>query len=156
MKISATVKDYLEGLNISYELISHKHSTFSTQTAELSHVSGNSLAKSILLKDEVGRVMAIIPASRMLIIDELNRYLGRNLQLCQENDLNKLFVDCERGAIPALGKAYGIETITDESLHDCDDIYFEAGNHTELIHMSGVDFRHLNRDSLHGQFSHHL
>ncbi|MOA62606.1 YbaK / prolyl-tRNA synthetases associated domain protein [compost metagenome] len=47
-----------------------------------------------------------------------------------------LFGDCERGAIPALGEAYGMKMLLDPLLTRQSDIYLEAGNHSYLVHMS--------------------
>lgn len=50
---------------------------------------------------------------------------------------------------PAVGNAYSIESIVDDKLTDCTYIYFEAGNHEDLIHMKGSSFRRLIRHSEH-------
>ncbi|MNP54336.1 YbaK / prolyl-tRNA synthetases associated domain protein [compost metagenome] len=56
--------------------------------------------------------------------------------MTRESGLPHLFEDCERGAIPALGEAYGIKMLLDPSLTRQGDIYLEAGNHSYLVHMS--------------------
>jgi Ala-tRNA(Pro) deacylase len=56
-------------------------------------------------------------------------------QLTRESGLPHLFGDCERGAIPALGEAYGIKMLLDPMLTRQEDIYLEAGNHHYLVHM---------------------
>jgi Ala-tRNA(Pro) deacylase len=57
----------------------------------------------------------------------------------------RLFADCDRGAVPPVGEAYGIPTVWDDSLGDLPDVYFEGGDHRTLIHMSGPDFAELMR-----------
>ena len=37
-----------------------------------------------------------------------------------------------------------------------DDVYFEAGTHADLIHMTGEMFRDLMSTADHGEFSHHV
>ena len=46
--------------------------------------------------------------------------------------------------------------LVDEALFDQDEIYFEAGNHSELVHMSGRDFEALMTQAGHGYFSRHV
>jgi Ala-tRNA(Pro) deacylase len=46
--------------------------------------------------------------------------------------------------------------LVDETLLDQDEIYFEAGDHTELVHMSGQDFEALMTHAGHGYFSRHV
>ena len=45
--------------------------------------------------------------------------------------------------MPALGRAYGIETFVDEQLLDVPEVYFEAGEHSELICVSTRAFERL-------------
>jgi hypothetical protein len=42
-----------------------------------------------------------------------------------------------------LGPAYGIETCLDQSLTSLAHVYFEAGDHEQLVHMAGDAFRAL-------------
>jgi Ala-tRNA(Pro) deacylase len=93
--------------------------------------------------------MAVIPANAHVKIAELNRLLDRKMGLATEVELLPLFSDCELGAIPPIGQAYGIETIVDEGLDGCRDIYFESGNHTDLIHMKGKAFQELMIETRH-------
>jgi prolyl-tRNA editing enzyme YbaK/EbsC (Cys-tRNA(Pro) deacylase) len=43
----------------------------------------------------------------------------------------------------------------DQSLVDAPDIYFEAGDHQALIHVSGSEFLKLMANAPRGQISHH-
>ena len=61
--------------------------------------------------------------------------------------LGELFADCKPGAIPPVGAAYGIKTYWDEELGTRAEVYFEAGDHQTLVHMSGADFGKLMRKS---------
>ena len=81
--------------------------------------------------------------------------MNRNLGLAAESELGNLFFDCEIGALPALGPAYGVETVVDDALAEQPDIYFEAGDHEQLIHVSAETFQALLGDAIrHGHFSH--
>ena len=73
-----------------------------------------------------------------------------------ESELADIFKDCEAGAIPATGEPYGLETFWDDSLSEKKDIYFEAGNHEELVHMTREEYLKLVEEKTHGIFSHHL
>ena len=64
-----------------------------------------------------------------------------------------MFADCEPGAIPPVGQAFGMETIIDDSLNECQDIYMEAGDHEDLIHLKGTAFRRLMQESPHAMIS---
>jgi Ala-tRNA(Pro) deacylase len=54
-----------------------------------------------------------------------------------------LFPDCEIGAVPVFGEAYGVPAMIEETLDDSRDIYCEGGDHRSLVHLDGSDFRML-------------
>ncbi|MBF8268840.1 MAG: hypothetical protein HW386_549 [Gammaproteobacteria bacterium] len=156
MAIAITLAEYLNNEGINYDLIPHPHTSSSLESAESAHVPGDQLAKGVVLEDGEGVLLAVIPSTHKLDLDSLERCLGRRLDLVSEMRLYQLFHDCEFGAIPPVGKAYGYETIMDDSLLDREEVYFEAGDHVDLVHMSGDTFQSLMEDAEHAQFSHHL
>lgn len=155
MAMSPTLQRFLSQHAVAYEVLSHAHTSTSLNSASAAHVPGNKLAKSVILEDEDGYLMAVIPATEHLKIGKLNQTLHRRMGLATEMELHDLFADCDIGAIPPVGLAYGVETIVDDSLMECSDIYFEAGDHTELIHVKGGSFRKLMQDSQHADLCTH-
>jgi Ala-tRNA(Pro) deacylase len=154
MAIASRVSDYLARHDVPYDILTHTHTTSSGESAQASHVPGARLAKSVVLEDEQGYLMVVLPASRRVDLGELHRQLQRNLGLATEPELGKLFSDCEIGALPALGPAYGLETVVDDAIAEQPDIYFEAGDHEQLVHVSAEVFQTLLGDSIrHGHFS---
>jgi len=153
MKIAASVQEHLRREAVGYELIEHRRTLDSAHTAEAAHVLGAQLAKGTVLKDENGFLIAIVPATRRVDLGAMHRHFGRPLGLATELELATLFTDCEPGAVPPLGAAYGIDCVLDDSLMDVSDVYFEAGDHCGLVHVSGTDFRKLVRDAVHGDIS---
>src|SRR5207245_9260426 len=113
------------------------------------------LGKWVRLEDDDGDLMAVVPASHKWDLGAVHRRLNRELGLATDRELVELFKDCEPGALPPLGLAYGIDTILDESLVDVPDIYFEAGDHRVLVHVSGSGFLKLMANAPRGQISHH-
>ena len=155
MAIASTVSDYLAETGVDYDVVTHAHTATSSETAEASHVPGARLAKSVILGDDQGYLMVVLPSNRTVNLGELHRQLNRNLGLVTESELGGLFRDCEVGALPAMGPAYGLETVVDDVLAEQPDIYFEAGDHEQLIHVSAEAFHALMGERiLHGQFSH--
>jgi Ala-tRNA(Pro) deacylase len=43
--------------------------------------------------------------------------------------------------------------VVDEQLDECDEIYFEGGDHRSLVHISGEQFGRLMSDVPHGRFA---
>ncbi len=155
MAIAASLHQYLGREEVGYELIEHARTTNSTRSAQASHVPGARLAKGTVLKDDQGFLIAVVPATCQVDLSVLHRQFKRPLGLATESEVAELFGDCEPGAVPPLGRAYGIDTILDESLLDVGDVYFEAGDHCRLVHVSGADFRKLMADAPHGDISRH-
>lgn len=149
MTITATVQSYLENNNVSYEVISHRITTTSANSAQAAHVDITLMAKPVIFEDEIGYLMAIVPANKRVLIGKLNKLLNRQMCLATEPELRKLFSDCDLGAIPPLAMAYHIPFIVDDQLLDNQDIYFESGNHKELIHIKGNDFKRLMQGAPH-------
>lgn len=153
MAIAHTVESYIAQLGVRYDVISHAHSHNSAETAELAHVPGDRLAKSVILEDDDGFVMAVLPSTCHIKLGRLSRELNRRLRLATENELPNLFGDCELGAIPPVGLAYGMSTIVDDVIADQPEIYFEAGDHEKLIRMNREDFRTLMDHAGHARFA---
>jgi Ala-tRNA(Pro) deacylase len=155
MAIASTVSNFLAEHDVAYDVLTHPHTATSGESAQAAHVPGTRLAKSVVLEDEQGYLMVVLPSNRQIDLGELHRQLNRNLGLATEGELGRLFSDCEIGALPAMGPAYGMETLVDDALAEQSDIYFEAGDHEQLIHVSAETFQTLlGDDARHGRFSH--
>lgn len=153
MTIARRLKWYLDSQGVDYELVHHPHSSTSLESARSASLPGGKIAKPVLLEDERGYVMVIVPASCRVILSDLRDQLHRELDLASEHELGDLFADCEIGAMPPLGEPYNVPTVVDDSLLRLPDLYFEAGDHEELVHLSGAAFRELVGTSRHGRFS---
>lgn len=136
MAIAMTFKQYLDQRGVPYEVVSHPRTYSSMRTAEAAHVPGHRLAKSVILEDDKGYVMAVVPSNRQLRLRSVSDRLHRELRLASEPEIGTLFKDCDVGAIPPVGPAYGLETLVDDTLAREPDVYLEAGDHEELIHVS--------------------
>jgi Ala-tRNA(Pro) deacylase len=154
MTIAATLKDYLAQQGIEYELVSHPYSQSSRETVELSHLAGEHVAKAVVLEDEKGYLMAVVPSTHYIDLSTLSARLGRKFKLASELQVSRLFKDCDPGAIPPAGEAYSLETVMDDRLAEKADVYFEAGDHLELIHMQRGAFMKMMAKAERGRFSH--
>jgi Ala-tRNA(Pro) deacylase len=156
MGIAITVRDYLEINGRPYELIHHDKAFTSMETAAAAHVPGDALAKSVLLGNDYGYLVAVIPSTHRVDLTALRARLGHDFGLASEAEAMTIFRDCERGSIPPFGQAYGLPVLVDERLLEPEDLYCEAGDHSELVHMFGGDFRALMADARYGRISRHV
>ncbi|WP_018861488.1 MULTISPECIES: aminoacyl-tRNA deacylase [unclassified Thioalkalivibrio] len=156
MSVARRLSQYLADQGIVYARVQHPYSSTATRTAEAAHVPGDRLAKGVLVEDAGHYMLAILPASRRLHLGQLHHLIGEHVGLATEQEVVETFADCARGAIPALGAPYGLESIVDEHVPTEGDVYLEGGDHETLIKLPAVTWRELLRPSRQGLFSRHL
>jgi Ala-tRNA(Pro) deacylase len=156
MSMSATLQEWLRNKGSRYEVVRHPHSHSSVETAAAAHVPGERLAKTVVLEDEHGYVAAVLPSTHAVRLSELWAKTGRHLTLTKESDMRELFKDCDLGALPPVCMAYGMQTYLDETLVRQPDVYFEAGDHEELVHMDVDQFLTLMDDAERARFAHRM
>ena len=153
MSIPSRLSSYLQQRGTRYEIHAHEHSHSSSETARAAQVLPHQLAKSVIVEDDSGFVMAVVPADKTVMLGHLSLLLGRKeLRLSDESRIALLFDDCDRGAVPPVGMAWGIETIVDDELETSDVVYMEGGDHERLLRMSHEQFHELMSAAQHGRF----
>lgn len=155
MAVAKTLEKYLKDQGIAFQTTTHAETPSASRSAQASHVPGDCLAKAVLLKDDEGFLLAVLPASRQIELGEMWRWLHRPVGLATEDEVAKLFSDCARGAVPAAGAAYGVRVVLDDSLLGQRDVYFEGGDHASLVHVTGEQFNKLMAGAQHHRFVRH-
>jgi Ala-tRNA(Pro) deacylase len=154
MTIAPTLQRHLDR-NVSYDVITHDLTMSSTRTAQACHVSGDRLAKAIVLRRNGGYMLAVLPASRHIRLPDLKLQIGDDVDLADEGEIRQLFPDCALGAVPPVGECYDLDVIVDDSIQEPPDIYLEGGDHTTLVHVDQAQFARLMAEARHGRFSVH-
>jgi Ala-tRNA(Pro) deacylase len=138
-----TLKNYLDVNGVRYVGISHSRAYSAQQIAELAHVPGKEMAKTVMIKSDKGLAMAVLPASKTVNFEKLSAGIGGEADLATEREFEDCFPDCEVGAMPPFGGLYGLEVYVDPSLAEDEEIAFNAGSHTELIRLEFSEFERL-------------
>jgi Ala-tRNA(Pro) deacylase len=154
MAIATTTETYLLARGIPFRTLAHPSSCTAGETARSAHVPPDHLAKAVILKDEHGYLMAVVPGDHWVKLEAIGDELNRRLQLADESEVSALFSDCQPGSVPPLGEAYGVEAVLDEALTSLANVYIEVGDHGLLAHLSGEAFLKLTRGLRRGHFSH--
>lgn len=152
MAISVTLGEFLSRQQAQYALIPHPHTSSSMETAEHAHVPGQQLAKAVILKEEGRYLMVVVPSVEHVDLAVLREQFGHGVDLATEDELAQLFPDCALGAIPPAGPAWGMETYLDECLLDEPEVFFEAGDHEELVRIDGGQFAQLLSSAQRGHY----
>lgn len=152
MGMAKALKKYLDGAGVDYEVIDHPLRVTSRTIADCAHIKAGSLAKSVLLHDEKGYVVAVLASDHMVDLAKLNKMTDRDLKMAGENEIGAIFRDCELGAMPPVGAVYGMDMVMEEGMDVRPDVYFEAGDHRQLVHVAGSDFGRLMEGAQRGYF----
>lgn len=155
MSAAPKLTEFLTNAGAQYDLVPHGPTMSSMRSAEASHISADCLAKAVVLLDDDGYLLAVLPASHHLRFDDLEQQGHWPVRMATEEEIEELFPDCARGAVPPIGAAYGLKTIVDDSIVELPEVYFEGGDHSTLVHVSGSTFDRIMTAAEHGHFSSH-
>lgn len=140
MTIAAHLSHYLAAHDVTYDIIEHQPTSSAMEVVGQTRIPREQVLKAVLLRDKQGYVLALLPASERINLGHMRDLLHRRVRLATETEIANRFADCEMGAIPAIGAAYDLDMVIDDSLTEQPDVYFEGGDHRSLVHMSGADF----------------
>jgi Ala-tRNA(Pro) deacylase len=138
------LKEFLDQEKIKYVSIVHSPAYTAQEVAASAHITGRELAKTVIVQLDGEMAMAVLPANRKIVLQDLREVTGSDqVKFVAEDDFKKKFPDCETGAMPPFGNLYGMEVFAAASLADNEDIAFNAGSHTEVIRLGYKDFERL-------------
>jgi Ala-tRNA(Pro) deacylase len=150
------IDQVLSNRQIPFELLHHRPAYTANRVAQVLHIPGKDVAKTVLLRAGRGYVLAVLPATHRLDVDRVRQELREDfVEMAGEPEMDDLFPDCERGAIPPFGSMYHLPTIVDESLAQDDEIVFEAQTHEDAIRMSFRDYDAVEHP-VKGHFARHI
>lgn len=144
MPILTKLKEYLGSNRVRYELRTHAKAYTARGVANAEHLPAIEVAKVVILRSGGEFLMAVLPALYRVDLTQLRHLTGRpELHLATEDEFAKLFPQCEPGAMPPFGNLYGLPVWVDEPLCRQREIAFNAGTHTQTVHMAYADFARL-------------
>ena len=140
------LKEFLDREKVKYVCFIHSTAYTAREVAASAHVTGREFAKTIIVEVDGKMAMAVLPANRKIVLQDLREVTGSDeVRFTSEDEFKKRFPDCETGAMPPFGNLYGMEVYLAASLAENDELVFNAGSHTELIRMAFKDFERLVR-----------
>ncbi len=138
------LEEYLQNQNINYITINHARAYCAQEIAACTHIPGNELAKTVMVKVDGKMAMAVLTANDKVDFDLLQKVSGaQRVELADENEFKDLFPGCDIGAMPPFGNLYGMPVFVANTLANEKQITFNAGSHTELVRMAYKDFNRL-------------
>jgi Ala-tRNA(Pro) deacylase len=86
-------------------------------------------------------VQAVVPSDLVVHLERLRILTGaQKIRLAVEDELEWLYPDCERGAMPPLGPLYRQPVFVDSALAVENQIVFNGGTHGDAVVMRYEDF----------------
>jgi prolyl-tRNA editing enzyme YbaK/EbsC (Cys-tRNA(Pro) deacylase) len=111
------IRDFLVSREVWFETLLHRPVPSASRRAQTVHVPGRQVAKGVLVRAGESYVLAVLPSTTRIDTERLSQVLdGLPVALATEDEVEQVFGDCERGALPPFGRLYGVRTIVDASL----------------------------------------
>eukprot|EP00892_Ulva_mutabilis_P011895 jgi/Ulvmu1/9078/UM005_0173.1 len=148
-----SVLELLSASGYPFKVVKHAEAYCSQLVAKEAHVSGNAVGKAVLVElsspDKAPEtVMCVLRAPDHVELHRIAVATGfatarvlseAEARACTE----KLGLDVDTGAVPAVPALYGWRAFMDAALARDDHIYFNAGRHQQLVRMTMADYRAL-------------
>jgi Ala-tRNA(Pro) deacylase len=146
--LSPRLTELLESRGVPYRSLPHTADATSQLTAAHTHTPGREFAKTVVVWVDGVFAMAVLPAPQRVDLEKLRKWLNAfEVRLATEEEMARLFPDCEIGAEPPFGNLYQMPVYVSPLLSR-DRITFHGGNHEEAVQIRYDDFAALTRPSV--------
>jgi Ala-tRNA(Pro) deacylase len=124
---------------VSFRLTHHDPVTTSAEAAAARGAELRSGAKAMLVKTRTGFVLTVLAADRRVDWKLLAPLVGgKGARFATDEELRGA-TGLSKGAVPPLGRVFGLRTIYDRSLLDVETVNFNAGTQTDSVTMDRAD-----------------
>jgi len=138
------IREYLREKGVPFEVHEHRPAYTAQEVAAEEHVSGDVIAKSVVVAADGKYAICALPASYKVDMAKVAKLLGaKSVRLADEGEMAKLFPDAEVGAEPPFGNLWDLPTLVDQHLAEDEDIVFQGGTHRLAVRMRYDDYARL-------------
>jgi Ala-tRNA(Pro) deacylase len=135
------IREYLQSRHVWFETLLHCPAPTASKRAKMVHITGRRVAKGVLVKAPGGDALVVLPATHRIDLERLAGVLGeKDVRIATENEVERVFANCELGALPPFGRMYGLRTVVDLSLDSTGEFVFLANTRHEGIRMRYRDY----------------
>ncbi len=126
----AAVTEFLERVGVRYEVVEHERTQTAAAEARAVGMPPTDVAKTVVLRDEEGLRLAVVPSSERLDMHKVKLELGsKGLRLVSEQEMAAELDEFEVGAVPPFGPMFDALELVDRRLLDHDRILCCGGDH---------------------------
>jgi len=149
------VVKYLKSNKVKFHLRHHPARFTAQEVAAAEHITGEEVAKVVVVKAGEKFAMFVLPATCVLEMAEVKKVIGaNNVRLATEEEIEKIFPDCQVGAMPPFGAEYGVDMYVESRLAADPEILIPAGTHEDSVLMSWQDYQRLAKPKVAAFASH--
>lgn len=143
MRLNADLQKFLSRKNITPVLLSHEYSTSLTLSADLLQLEHHTIARAAILACGDEHIMAIVPLNAVINFSAIEALTKKKFKPVSSSSFQHLFSATQSGCLMPFPEAYSLQGIVDQSLLSVEQVYLEAGNHTDFLQMEAEQFKHL-------------
>jgi Ala-tRNA(Pro) deacylase len=114
---TSSIHEFLREARVPYAIVPHRPAYTAQEEAAATHVPGRDWAKVVVCFIDGAPVQAVLPAPLAVNLERLLELArGGEIRLAREDELRRLYPDCEPGAMPAFGPLYEQPVFVDVAL----------------------------------------
>jgi Ala-tRNA(Pro) deacylase len=141
MNVLESLKQFLDGHKISYQLLTHAPVHTSEEAARVRGVPLESGAKALVFRSEGKFLMVVVAGNKKVDMKKVKEVIKSNrLSLATPEEALQVTY-CTIGSIPPFGNLFNIPVYVDKSLLRSPIINFSAGRHDTSMAMSIEDYQ---------------
>jgi Ala-tRNA(Pro) deacylase len=138
----AAVSAFLTARGLHPAIVEHAQTFTAGADARVAAVPPDHAAKAVMVRDDDGYVLAIVPASNALDLHRLRKLIHRpRLRLATEGELERDFPQFDVGALPPFGELFNCPEYIDHKLLAEPRVLCNGGDHQHSLVLSTVELR---------------
>ncbi len=136
-----TITEWLSAKRINFRLVEHEPTFTMSADANVTGYAPEQSAKTIVLRDDDGYRLAVIPASCRLDLHKLRDLLdtGKSLRLATEEEMAADLPQFDVGAVPPFGPALPAPEVVDRRLLTYNRVLCCGGDHRHSLLIDSED-----------------
>ncbi len=145
MALNDRLQRFFDERGVRCAVLPHREAFTAREVATATQVADRELAKVVVVREEgAGYLMVVLPPACRIDLQAVRQSRSRrHLALATEDELQRLFPDCEVGTMPPFGALYGMPVYVDACLERSGEMFFQAGNHHEVAHLPYGEYERL-------------
>lgn len=137
--VTDKIEDLLSNLNIKYKKFEHAPVTTSEDAARIRDKDISSGAKSLVFIADDEPILVVVPGDKRFNTKRFKaEFKIKDLYMADTEKLKDI-TGLIKGAVPPIGKIFGVKTYFDQSFTNKDIVAFNAGSLTISIEMRAND-----------------